>query len=124
MKTQDNILKIEPEAIKPGLHVRVNWEQPRGGENFYPGVVIRKLRKNWLVKVNRALPYDYDNDNQNVSVPYEAMTINTGFTKEGRPLMDNKEDKQYLFSKEHADYMQSFLVVPENKTIKHKEIPY
>ena len=110
------ILKLKPEAIKPGLKVLVNWEHYRGRENFYPGEVIKKLRKNWRVKVNRGMDY------QNVSIPYEAITINTGFTKEGRPLMDNKEDKQYLFSKEHVDYMQSFLIVPENTTIKHAEI--
>ena len=110
------ILNLKPEAIKPGLNVMVNWEYRLGGNVFYPGEVIRKLRKNWLVKVNRGMDY------QNVSIPYEAMTINTGFTKEGRPLMDNKEDKQYLFSKEHVDYMQSFLVVPENTTIKQAEI--
>ena len=111
------ILKLKPEAIKPGLKVLVNWEHHRGGENFYPGEVIKKRRKNWLVKV-----YRDQGEYQNVSIPYEAMTINTGFTKEGRRLMDNEKDKQYLFSKEHVDYMQSFLIVPENTTIKHAEI--
>ena len=110
------ILKLKPEAIKPGLNVMVNWDYRLGGNVFYPGEVIRKLRKNWLVKVNRGMGY------QNTSVPYEAMTINTGFTKEGRPLMATKEDSQLMFSKEHTDYMKSLLVIPENKTIKHVEI--
>jgi len=47
------ILKLKPEVIKPGLKVLVNWDHHRGRENFYPGEVIKKLRKNWLVKVDR-----------------------------------------------------------------------
>ncbi len=111
------ILKLKPEAIKPGLKVLVNWDHYKGGENFYPGEVIKKLRKNWRVKV-----YRDQGEYQNVSVPYEAMTINTGFTKEGRRLMDNEKDRQYLLSKEHVDYVQSLLIVPGNTTIKHAEI--
>jgi|TARA_R100001594_G_scaffold96534_1_gene130764 hypothetical protein len=111
------ILKLKPEVIKPGLNVLVNWDHYKGGENFYPGEVIKKLRKNWRVKV-----YRDQGEYQNVSVPYEAMTINTGFTKEGRRLMATKEDKQIFFSKEHIDYVQSLLVIPENKKINHAEI--
>ena len=105
---------LREEKIKPGLQVQVDWG--RDGSFYYHGKVIRKLRKNWLVEVDRGMDY------QNSSIPYEAMTINTGFTKEGRRLMDNEKDKQYLFSKEHVNYMQSLLVIPENKTIKHAEI--
>jgi len=50
------------------------------------------------------------------------MTINSGFTKDGRMLMANQKDKEYLFSKEHVDYVQSLLIVPENKKINHAEI--
>ena len=111
------ILKLKPEVIKPGLKVLVNWDHHRGGENFYPGEVIKKLRKNWLVKVDRG-----QGEYQNVSIPYGAMTINSGFTKDGRMLMANQKDKEYLFSKEHVDYVQSLLIVPENKKINHAEI--
>ena len=99
--------KIKPEAIKTGLHVMINWDHYKGGKDprfFVPGVVIKKRRKNWLVKVDRGMGY------QNASIPYEAMTINTGFTKDGRPLLATREDKQYMFSKEHIDYLQSIMV--------------
>jgi len=112
------VLKLKPEVIKPGLNVMVNWDHRLGGHVYFPGEIIKKLRKNWLVKVT---PH-YSSEAKMVSVPYEAMTINTGFTKEGRPLMANKEDKQHMSSKEHIDYMQSLVVIPENATIKHAEI--
>ena len=108
-------LKLKPEAIKPDLNVLVDWY--RDGRLYNPGVIIKKLRKNWLVKMRTG-----QGDYQNVSVPYEHMTVNSGFTKDGRMLMANKEDKQYWGSKDHIDYVMSLLVVPENKTIKHRSV--
>jgi len=113
-------LKLKPEAIKPGLNVLVDWY--RDDTVYYPGVVIKKLRKNWLIKIDKRSPYDFHNNYQNVSVPYESMTANSGFTKEGRMLMDTPEDKQHLFSKDHVDYVMSLLIVPENKTIKQRSV--
>jgi len=95
--------KLKPEAIKPGLHVMVNWEHHRKGEVFFPGKVIRKLRKNWLVEVAPR----YSSESKMVSVPYEALKLNPSFTKEGRPLMATKEDTKIFWSKEHIDYCQS-----------------
>ena len=108
-------LKLKPEAIKPDLNVLVDWY--RDGRLYNPGVIIKKLRKNWLVKMRTG-----QGDYQNVSVPYKHMTVNSGFTKDGRMLMANKEDKQYWGSKDHIDYVMSLLVVPENKTIKHRSV--
>ena len=100
--------KLKPEAIKPGLRVKINWNYYKGEKNPYflvPGKVIRKLRKNWLVEVDRGI-----GETQNASIPYEAMTIDIGWTKDGRPLLATSEDKQYMFSKEHNDYLQSIMV--------------
>ena len=113
-------LKLKPEAIKPGLNVLVDWY--RDDTLYYPGVVIKKLRKNWLIKLDKRSPYDFGSNYQNVSVPYEVMTANSGFTKEGRRLMDTPEDKQHLFSKDHVDYVMSLLIVPENQTIKQRSV--
>ena len=110
-------LKLKPEAIKPGLNVMVNWDYRLGGNVFYPGVVVRKLRKNWLVKLDRGMGY------QNTSVPYETMTVDIAYTKNGRVLMaGNKEDVKYGDSEKHKNDMLSLVIVPENTTINHAEI--
>ena len=105
------LTKIKPEAIKPGLNVMVNWLHHKGGKLYYPGEVKRKLRKNWLVEVK---PH-YRIETKMVSVPYEALSINVVFTKEGRPLLATKEDTQYMWSKEHVDYLNSISVQPEGR---------
>ena len=107
--------KLKPEVIKQGLNINVDWFGD--GSVYYPGEVIRKLRKNWLVE---AKPH-YSTEHKKTSVPYDRMTINTGFTKEGRPLMATKEDSQYMFSKEHIDYCKSLCVEVPGKTIVNEE---
>ena len=114
--------KLKPEVIKPGLNVMVNWYGD--GRLFQPGKIIKKLRKNWLVKMEKLGSWHKDIDQyQNVSVPYERMTIDIAYTKDGRVLLaDNKEDVKYGDSEKHKNDMLSLVIVPENTTIKHAEI--
>ena len=100
--------KLKPEAIKPGLRVKINWNYYKGEKNPYflvPGKVIRKLRKNWLVEVDRGI-----GETQKASIPYEAMTIDIGYTKDGRPLLATQEDYNYMFSQEHTDWAKSMMM--------------
>ena len=89
--------------IKPGLNVCINFS---GKGGFYDrGIVLKKLRKNWLVRIpDRAIP-DFNGE---YSISPERLMINHGYTKEGRPLLATKEDTQYMWSKEHVDYCNSF----------------
>ena len=96
------ITKLKPEAIKPGLNVLVDWNG-----SFEKAKVIRKLRKNWLVRIPiRDLSHAGGFDGI-YSIPPQRLTLDAVLTKEGRPLMATKEDKQYAFSKEHVDYFNS-----------------
>ena len=102
--------KIKPECLKPGLNVMVDWY---GGESqLLKGVVEKKLRKNWGVKVNFGL-----NDIRNCSVPYEILTIDIHYTKDGKPLLATKEDREIFNSDEHIEYLMS-LVVEDNDKLK------
>ena len=58
-------LKIKPEAMKSGLNVIVDWYGDT--RTFYPGKLIKKLRKNWGVELNRY------GEICEASIPYEAM---------------------------------------------------
>lgn len=98
-------LKIKPEAMKPGLNVMVDWYGDT--RTFYPGKLIKKLRKNWGVELNR------DGEICKASIPYEAMTINTGYAEDGRMLMATKEDEAYHLSKKHTDWLMSLVIKPE-----------
>ena len=92
--------------IKPGLNVFVDFQ---GKGHFHDrGIVIKKLRKNWLVRIpDRDFSYIRGGNGQ-YSIPPERMLIDIFFTKEGRPLLATKEDKKILWSKEHVDYCNSF----------------
>ena len=107
-------LKIKPEAMKPGLNVMVDWY----GDNstFFPAKLIKKLRKNWGVELNKA------GEICNASIPYEAMTIDTGYAEDGRKLMATKEDEAYHLSQKHTNWLMSLVIKPEGVEIKHKEI--
>ena len=96
--------RLLPEKIKPGLNVLVDWNG-----NFERAIVIRKLRKNWLVRIpDRDLsPRGFHGK---YSIPPQRLTLDPVFTKEGRPLMATSEDKQYMFSKEHVDYFNSMIM--------------
>ena len=110
-------LKIKPEAMKPGLNVMVDWYSD--GSTFYPAKLIKKLRKNWGVKLNKA------GEICNASIPYEAMTIDTGYAEGGRKLMATKEDEAYHLSQKHTDWLMSLVIKPEGvprKAIKHTGI--
>ena len=93
--------RLLPEKIKPGLNVLVDWNG-----NFERAIVIRKLRKNWLVRIpDRDIsPGGMDGK---YSIPPQRLHLNIVFTKEGRPLMATEKDNQHLFSKEHIDYAKS-----------------
>ena len=93
--------RLLPEKIKPGLNVLVDWNG-----NFERAIVIRKLRKNWLVRIpDRDLsPRGFHGK---YSIPPQRLHLNIVFTKEGRPLMATEKDNQHLFSKEHIDYAKS-----------------
>lgn len=105
--------KLKPEVIKPGLNVLVDWYGDQ--RVFYPGKVIKKLRKNWLLDV----AYDFG-DKRKTSVPYDRLTVSVGHTKEGRPLMRNEEDKKIFFSKEHIDYCKSLCVEDPRGIVNEK----
>jgi len=107
-------LKIKPEAMKPGLNVMVDWY----GDNstFFPAKLIKKLRKNWGVELNKA------GEICNASIPYEAMTIDTGYAENGRKLMATKEDEAYHVSQKHTDWLMSLVIKPEGVEIKRREI--
>ena len=99
-------MSIKPEKIKPGLHVSIDFK----GNGYFieRGKVIRKLRKNWLV-------YIADRDCSSIggvtgkySIPPNRLRLDLGFTKDGRALMANKEDHNYMWSKEHIDYCMSY----------------
>ena len=110
-------LKIKPEAMKPGLNVMADWYSD--GSTFYPAKLIKKLRKNWGVKLNKA------GEICNASIPYEAMTIDTGYAEGGRKLMATKEDEAYHVSQKHTDWLMSLVIKPEGvprKAIKHTGI--
>tara|TARA_R110000764_G_scaffold41993_1_gene94500 strand:+ start:1604 stop:1981 length:378 start_codon:yes stop_codon:yes gene_type:complete len=110
-------LKIKPEAMKPGLNVMVDWYSD--GSTFYPAKLIKKLRKNWGVKLNKA------GEICNASIPYEAMTIDTGYAEGGRKLMATKEDEAYHISQKHTDWLMSLVIKPEGvprEAIKHTGI--
>ena len=110
------ILKLKPECIKPGLKVMVDHYGDQ--RQMFKGEVIKKLRKNWLVKTEYGIDYYRE-----VSVPYERLTTDIGFTKEGRPLLGTEEDKKIFWSKEHIDYHQSLCVAPRDKSkIQMEEI--
>ena len=80
------------DSIKPGLNVQVDWYGDQ--RVFYPGKVIKKRRKNWLLDV----AYDFDFSNKRkVSVPHDRLTVDVGITKEGRQLLRNEEDKKIFF---------------------------
>jgi hypothetical protein len=102
------ILKIKPECLKPGLNVMVDWYGDQ--RQMLRGEVQRKLRKNWLVTIQFGTM-----DKRKCSVPYDRMTIDLGYTKEGRPLLATKEDKKIFWSKEHIEYHKSLVVDPEDK---------
>ena len=111
------ITKLKPEVIKPGLNVQVDWYGDQ--RVFYPGRVIKKRRKNWLLDV----AYDFDFSNRKlVSVPYDRLTVSPGHTKEGRQLMSNFEDKKIFFSKEHIDYCKSLCVEDPGKIVNEKGV--
>ena len=97
---------LREEKIKPGLNVLVDWN---GRGHFEKAIVIRKLRKNWLVRIpNRDLsPRGFHGK---YSIPPQRLTLDPVFTKEGRPLMATSEDKQYMFSKEHVGYFNSMIM--------------
>ena len=110
-------LKIKPEAMKPGLNVMVDWYSD--GSTFYPAKLIKKLRKNWGVELNKA------GEICNASIPYEAMTIDTGYAEDGRKLMATKEDEAYHLSQKHTDWLMSLVIKPEGvprEAIKHAGI--
>ena len=97
---------LREEKIKPGLNVLVDWN---GRGHFEKAIVIRKLRKNWLVRipVRDLSPRGFHGK---YSIPPQRLTLDPVFTKEGRPLMATSEDKQYMFSKEHVDYFNSMIM--------------
>ena len=99
-------LKIKPEAIKPGLHVCVDF---KGNGYFYEkGEVIKKLRKNWLVYIPNRDCSSIGGVDGHYSIPPNRLRLDFGFTKEGRCLLATKEDNKYFWSKEHTDYCLSF----------------
>ena len=89
-----------PEKIKPGLQVQVNWYGDR--RVYYHGKIVRKLRKNWLVDIE-----EFNLGRSLASVPPSRLRLDASFARDGRLLMDNKEDTQYGLSKEHVDYFNS-----------------
>ena len=102
------ILKVKPECLKPGLNVMIDWYGDQ--RQMFRGVVLKKLRKNWAVKMTNMY-----GDHKEASVPYDRITPDLGFTKEGRPLLATKEDKKIFWSKEHIDYHRSLVVEPEEE---------
>ena len=105
---------LREEKIKPGLNVLVDWN---GRGHFEKAIVIRKLRKNWLVRIPHRdcsidLKGQYHSDRfpGRYSIPPQRLTLDPVFTKEGRPLMATSEDKQYMFSKEHVGYFNSMIM--------------
>ena len=109
------ITKLKPEVLKPGLNVLVDWYGDQ--RVFYPGRVIKKRRKNWLLDV----AYDFDFSNRKLaSVPYDRLTVSVGHTKEGRQLLRTEEDKKIFFSKEHIDYCKSLCVEDPRGIVNEK----
>ena len=110
------ILKVKPECLIPGLHIMVDWH---GDQTvMFKGVVIKKLRKNWLVEVTNQF-----GDVKKCSVPHDQITNDVAYTKNGKQLMATEEDEKYLFSKEHIDYHRSLLVADQdfNKKVWRSE---
>ena len=93
---------LREEKIKPGLQVQVDWG--RDGSFYYHGKVIRKLRKNWLVEIE-----EWNEKRNLASVPPNQMRLDVCFTKDGRLLMNNKEDTQYGHSQEHREYFNTMM---------------
>tara|TARA_B100001057_G_C22511193_1_gene817958 strand:+ start:301 stop:630 length:330 start_codon:yes stop_codon:yes gene_type:complete len=100
--------------IKPGLNVCVDFQGK--GIFHYRGLVVKKLRKNWLVRIPERATPDFNGE---YSIAPERMVINFGYTKEGRPLLATKEDTQYLWSKEHVDYCNSFTVPTASEILEN-----
>ena len=102
--TRIKLKTLKPEKIKPGLRVLINWY---GDERvYYHGIIVRKLRKNWLVVM-------LDNsfrDEIKVSVPPNRLTLDVAFKKDGRPLLATQEDNIYMFSQEHNDWAKSMMM--------------
>ena len=90
------------EKIKPGLNILVDWNG-----HTEKGKVLRKLKKNWLVYIRDRDCSSAGGVNGRYSVPPHKLYVDVGVTKEGRTLMSNDKDMQYIFSKEHIDYVKS-----------------
>ena len=111
------LVTLKPEVIKPGLNVQVDWYGDQ--RVFYPGKVIKKRRKNWLLDV----AYDFDFSNKRkVSVPHDRLTVDVGITKEGRQLRHNEKDKKIFFSQEHIDYCKSLCVEDPRGIVNEKGV--
>ena len=111
------ITKLKPEAIKPGLNVLVDWNG-----SFEKAKVIRKLRKNWLVRIpDRDISHAGGVDGK-YSIPPERLTLDIVFNKEGRALLATPEDQKYFFSKEHIDYCKSLCVEDPGKIVNEKGV--
>jgi len=110
------IMLLKPECITPGLNVLVDWYAD--GRDYLRGIVKKKLRKNYLVEAYD----DYSDQKRLYSVPYDRLTLNTGFTKEGRRLMATKEDTKYFWSEEHTDWCCSLLIDKVGHTPKMERV--
>tara|TARA_Y100000031_G_scaffold110381_1_gene121567 strand:+ start:603 stop:923 length:321 start_codon:yes stop_codon:yes gene_type:complete len=100
--------KLLPEKIKPGLNVLVDWNG-----RFEKAKVIRKLKKNWLVRIPKRDCSSIGGVNGRYSVPPQSLHLDVSFTKEGRVLLANEKDHQHLFSKEHTDWAKSMTTEAE-----------
>jgi len=77
--TKKETTQLKPEAIKPGLNVLVNWNG-----HFEKAKIIRKLRKNWLVRIPvRDISYNGGMDGR-YSIPPQKLFLDLVFTKEGK----------------------------------------